>query len=110
MHRYAAILLGIAPSGKNMTNDKLRGVFEALGLEDVASVLASGNIVLGSAETGRARPRAADRVRIHQRAGPVEPHHHFARTRICAGAARQRPLSGFEPQTWHLPDRDLSQG
>lgn len=51
MHRYAALLRGIAPSGKNMTNDKLRGVFEVLGFEDVASVLASGNIVFGSAET-----------------------------------------------------------
>ncbi|HKX68701.1 MAG TPA: DUF1697 domain-containing protein [Intrasporangium sp.] len=50
MH-YAALLRGIAPSGKNMTNDKLRGVFEGLGFEGVASVLASGNIVFGSSET-----------------------------------------------------------
>ena len=34
-----------------MTNDKLRGVFEGLGFEDVASVLASGNIVFRSADT-----------------------------------------------------------
>ena len=34
-----------------MTNDKLRGVFEGLGFEDVASVLASGNIVFRSGET-----------------------------------------------------------
>ncbi len=33
-----------------MTNDKLRGVFEALGFGQVASVLASGNIVFRSAE------------------------------------------------------------
>ena len=45
MHQYAAFLRGIAPSGTNMTNDKLRGVFERLGLSQVASVLASGNIV-----------------------------------------------------------------
>lgn len=31
-----------------MTNDKLRGVFEGLGFEDVASVLSSGNIVFRS--------------------------------------------------------------
>ncbi len=42
---FAALLRGIAPSGTNMTNDKLRGVFEGLGLEDVASVLSSGNVV-----------------------------------------------------------------
>ena len=50
MHQYAALLRGIAPSGKNMTNDKLRGVFERLGFAKVASVLASGNIVFGSAD------------------------------------------------------------
>lgn len=50
MHHYAALLRGIAPSGANMTNDKLRGVFERLGFADVASVLASGNIVFRSAE------------------------------------------------------------
>ena len=48
MHQYAALLRGIAPSGTNMTNDKLRGVFERLGFEAVASVLASGNIVFRS--------------------------------------------------------------
>ncbi|MFH5823752.1 DUF1697 domain-containing protein [Georgenia sp. AZ-5] len=50
MYGYAALLRGIAPSLPNMTNDKLRGVFEALGFENVASVLASGNIVFRSAE------------------------------------------------------------
>lgn len=49
MRPYAALLRGIAPSGPNMTNDKLRGVFEQLGFADVASVLSSGNIVFRSA-------------------------------------------------------------
>jgi uncharacterized protein (DUF1697 family) len=48
MPLFAALLRGIAPSGTNMTNEKLRGVFEGLGLEDVASVLSSGNIVFRS--------------------------------------------------------------
>lgn len=51
MNRYAALLRGIAPSGKNMSNDKLRGVFEGLGFTAVGSVLASGNIVFGSPQT-----------------------------------------------------------
>lgn len=51
VHLYAALLRGIAPSGPNMTNDKLRGVFEGLGYEHVGSVLASGNIIFGSAES-----------------------------------------------------------
>lgn len=33
MHRYAALLRGIGPGNPNMRNDKLRGVFEGLGLE-----------------------------------------------------------------------------
>jgi len=51
MQRYVALLRGIAPSGRNMTNDKLRGVFEGLGFGDVGSVLASGNITFSSAAT-----------------------------------------------------------
>lgn len=50
MTRYAALLRGIMPSNPNMSNAKLRGVFEALGLEDVGSVLASGNIVFRGPE------------------------------------------------------------
>lgn len=50
MHRYAALLRGIAPSLPNMTNDKLRGVFEGLGFDAVASVLASGNILFRCTE------------------------------------------------------------
>ncbi|WP_282785237.1 DUF1697 domain-containing protein [Nocardia sp. CC201C] len=51
MNRYAAFLRGIMPSNPNMRNEKLRGVFEGLGFEGVASVLSSGNIVFRSAET-----------------------------------------------------------
>lgn len=50
MHRYAALLRGIAPSGRNQSNDKLRGVFERLGFDAVTSVLASGNILFRSDE------------------------------------------------------------
>lgn len=50
MHQYAALLRGIAPSGTNMTNDKLRGVLEQMGFVQVGSVLASGNIVFRSAD------------------------------------------------------------
>lgn len=55
MHRYAALLRGIGPGNPNMRNEKLRGVFEGLGLENVASVISSGNIVFASTDTdGRA--------------------------------------------------------
>ncbi|MBF6176500.1 DUF1697 domain-containing protein [Nocardia blacklockiae] len=51
MNRYAALLRGIMPSNPNMRNEKLRGVFEGLGFEGVGSVLTSGNVVFGSAES-----------------------------------------------------------
>ncbi|MFF0546063.1 DUF1697 domain-containing protein [Nocardia thailandica] len=51
MTSYAALLRGIMPSNPQMANDKLRGVFTGLGYTDVASVLASGNIVFRTAET-----------------------------------------------------------
>lgn len=54
MNRYAALLRGIMPSNPNMRNEKLRGVFEGLGFEAVGSVLSSGNVVFGSAESDAA--------------------------------------------------------
>lgn len=54
MNRYAAWLRGIMPSNPNMRNDKVRAVFEGLGFEGVGSLLASGNIIFGSAETDMA--------------------------------------------------------
>lgn len=50
MASYVALLRGIAPSQPNQTNDKLRAVFVRLGLDGVASVLSSGNILFRSDE------------------------------------------------------------
>lgn len=51
MPSYAALLRGIGPSNPNMRNEKLRAVFERLGLDDVASVISSGNLVFRTDET-----------------------------------------------------------
>lgn len=51
MPSYAALLRGIGPSNPNMRNEKLRGVFERLGFDDVASVISSGNLVFRSGDT-----------------------------------------------------------
>ncbi|RMI35412.1 DUF1697 domain-containing protein [Nocardia stercoris] len=51
MTRYAAFLRGIMPSNPNMRNDRLRAVVEGLGFDGVGSVLSSGNIVFGCAQT-----------------------------------------------------------
>lgn len=51
MPSYAALLRGIGPSNPNMRNEKLRGVLERQGFDDVASVISSGNLVFRSDET-----------------------------------------------------------
>ncbi|ONM49248.1 DUF1697 domain-containing protein [Nocardia donostiensis] len=51
MNGYAALLRGIMPSNPNMRNEKLQTVFEGLGFDAVATVLASGNVVFRTANT-----------------------------------------------------------
>jgi uncharacterized protein (DUF1697 family) len=48
MTRYVALLRGIAPTNPNMRNDKLRGVFEKLGFENIKTVISSGNVIFES--------------------------------------------------------------
>lgn len=48
MITYVALLRGIAPLNPNMRNEKLRGVFEKLGFENVRTVISSGNVVFES--------------------------------------------------------------
>ncbi|WP_433201423.1 DUF1697 domain-containing protein [Nocardia sp. CA-107356] len=58
MNRYAALLRGIMPTNPNMKGEKLRGVFEGLGFEKVATILASGNVVFRTAEADIAKLEA----------------------------------------------------
>jgi uncharacterized protein (DUF1697 family) len=50
MQRCVAFLRGIAPTGTNMTNDKLRAVFDGHGFANVGSVPTSGNITFTGAD------------------------------------------------------------
>jgi uncharacterized protein (DUF1697 family) len=45
MTTYVALLRGIMPTNPNMKGEKLKGVFESLGLMNVMTVIASGNVV-----------------------------------------------------------------
>ena len=49
MTTYVALLRGIMPMNPNMKGERLKKVFESLGLKDVATVIASGNVVFSSA-------------------------------------------------------------
>lgn len=48
MTKYVALLRGIAPMNPNMRNDRLRGVFEKLGFENIRTVISSGNVIFES--------------------------------------------------------------
>lgn len=73
MTAYVALLRGISPSGRNMTNDKLRGVFEELGFTGVGSVLASGNLTFHSPDAdvaaleGRVEAALVSRLEVSSR-------------------------------------------
>jgi uncharacterized protein (DUF1697 family) len=49
--RYAAFLRGINVGGRRVTGEQLRAPFEALGFQEVASFLASGNVVFATDST-----------------------------------------------------------
>jgi uncharacterized protein (DUF1697 family) len=55
MAKYVALLRGIAPTNPNMRNDKLRGVFENLGFENVKTVISSGNVIFESPSRSRGK-------------------------------------------------------
>lgn len=48
MTTYVALLRGIMPMNPNMKSERLKEVFESLGFKNVATVIASGNVVFDS--------------------------------------------------------------
>jgi len=48
--RFAAFLRGINVGGRRMTNERLAGCFERIGLDEVATFRASGNVVFSAAD------------------------------------------------------------
>jgi uncharacterized protein (DUF1697 family) len=56
MKRYVAFLRGMNLGGRRIKNEELRALFEAIGLLDVATFRASGNVVF--AVEGRAAEKA----------------------------------------------------
>ena len=61
MARYAAFLRGINVGGHRITNDELRKACEVVGLEDVATFRASGNVIF-TAEDGEDPGAIVDRI------------------------------------------------
>lgn len=52
--RYVALLRGIGPTNPNMKGERLKAVFEEIGLRNVHPVIASGNITFDSSSKNTA--------------------------------------------------------
>ncbi|HLG15833.1 MAG TPA: DUF1697 domain-containing protein [Blastocatellia bacterium] len=65
MPRLIAFLRAINVGGHNVTMAELRGIFEALGFEEVETFIASGNVIFtsGSTDIGALQPRIEDHLR-----------------------------------------------
>lgn len=66
---YVALLRGIGPGNPNMTNVKLRGVFESLGYDSVRSVISSGNVVFCTKETDSSQLEHTIQQALHDQLG-----------------------------------------
>jgi uncharacterized protein (DUF1697 family) len=93
--RYIAFLRGINVGGHQVKMDDLRKWFEALGLDNVATFIASGNIIF---ETGNAKPAtltARIERRLHDELGYEVPT--FLRTDAeLARIADHEPFADLE--------------
>ena len=67
--KYAALLRGIGPTNPNMRNEKLRGVFEKLGFDDVQTVITTGNVLFESPSRAVKKLEATIEDAIQQQLG-----------------------------------------
>jgi uncharacterized protein (DUF1697 family) len=88
--RYVALLRGIGPGNPSMRNEKLRGVLEGLGFDDVQSVISSGNVLFEAPRS----PAAALEARI-EAAWPEQLG--FESTTIIRTARQVRDLIDADP-------------
>ena len=63
------MLRGIMPANPNMRNEKLRGVFEELGFENVQTVISSGNVIFDSGSRAMKELEAQIEEGIQRRLG-----------------------------------------
>ncbi len=101
MDRYVAFLRGMNLGGRRITNEELRGHFEALGCEDVATFRASGNVILSTGEGSEAQLTARLEEGLGERLGYPVPV--FLRT-----ADELRAIAAYEP--FAVQDYDASKG
>jgi|SRR5215218_815740 len=90
MQRYVAFLRGMNLGGRRIKNEDLRRHFESMGLEDVASFRASGNVIFSTSRR-EAEGKLATRVEaeLDERLGYDVPVFLRSAEEITAIAARE---------------------
>jgi uncharacterized protein (DUF1697 family) len=88
--KYVALLRGIGPSNPNMRNEKLRGVFQELGFQNVQTVITSGNVLFESPSRYVKSLEAAIEDAIQRQLG-------FSSTTIIRSHQQLRRLAGNNP-------------
>jgi uncharacterized protein (DUF1697 family) len=73
MDSYAAFLRGMNVGGHRLTNDELRGHFEAMGFAEVRTFRASGNVVFAGEERPPAQVRAQIEAGLAESLGYAVP-------------------------------------
>lgn len=98
MTRYAALLRGVNVGGINLKMADVKAVFEGLGLANVKTVLASGNVLFDTD-----RPPAEAKPLIERALG--ERFGYEARVQVLEAAVIRALLTGFpfdaEREGWH---------
>jgi uncharacterized protein (DUF1697 family) len=90
MKRYVAFLGGLNVGGHRVTGPELAAEFTSLGFTDVATFLASGNVVFSSERLSVAQTTAGIEERLHARFGYAVPT--FLRT-----AEQVHHIAGHQP-------------
>jgi uncharacterized protein (DUF1697 family) len=90
MERYAAFLRGMNLGNRRIKNDELRAQFEELGLEDVATFRASGNVIFVAGEGDERRLAARIEAGLGEALGYEVPV-------FLRGVAELRAIAEHEP-------------
>jgi uncharacterized protein (DUF1697 family) len=88
--KYAAFLRGINIGGRRVKNDALRACFEAMGFDDVAIHIASGNVIFSA--PGRSVAKLTDRIESQ-----LEASLGFAATTFVRTADEMRAMAAHQP-------------
>src|SRR4028118_167016 len=98
MQRFIALLGGINVGGHRVKMDRLRELFEALGFTNIATFIASGNVIFESAIDDPHHLQTLIEPRLKQSLGYTVPTFIRSSQELTA-VARYQPFPRSEPDT-----------